>query len=104
MSPETRSAIHEKRVCDVAARITLAILGGALERAVAERLVKVKGKVGQSFDKIILELGTVAEKEKEKAKKAAAVSEAIVVEDVIEDPIDEAMDEARDEDDSEMEA
>jgi len=104
LSPETRSAIHEKRACDVAARITLAILGGALERGVAERLVKVKGKVGQSFDKIILELGTVAEKEKEKAKKAVVVSEAIVVEDGIEDPIEEGMEEVREEVGSEMEA
>lgn len=95
MSPETRSAIHEKRVCDVAARITLAILGGALERGVAERLVRVKGRVGQSFDRIILELGTVGEKEK--GKRGVVMAEGI------EDVVDEVMDEAREEVGSEME-
>jgi hypothetical protein len=101
MSPETRSAIHEKRVCDVAARITLAILGGALERGVAERLVRVKGRVGQSFDRIILELGAVGEKEK--GKRGVVMAEGIVVQEGVEDVVDEVMDEAREEVGSEME-
>jgi hypothetical protein len=62
LSPETRGAIHERRVCDLAGKIVLAILGGALPKTFTPLLQKFKGKVGQSYDKIILELGAVAEK------------------------------------------
>ena len=89
LSSETRGAIHEKRVCDIAARMTLAILGGALPKQFAETLQKYKGKVGQSYDKIILELGPIPEKAKPKAKP---VENAIVVEE--EDPIEDVVEDA----------
>jgi hypothetical protein len=88
LSAETRGAIHEKRVCDIAARITLAILGGALPKSFAETLQKYKGKVGPSYDKIILELGSIAEKEKPK-KKPEQISAGAVA-DPAEDPIEDA--------------
>ena len=88
-SNETRGAIHEKRVCDIAARMTLAILGGALPKQFAETLYKYKGKVGQSYDKIILELGPIPDKAKPKAKP---MENAVVVED--EDPIEDIVEDA----------
>lgn len=82
LSPERRSAIHEGRVCEIAARMTLAILGGALPKTLAQTLQRHKGKVGQSYDKIILELGTATEKSgKELVKKTLDPA-------VIEDPIE----------------
>jgi len=104
LSAETRGAIHEKRVCDIAARITLAILGGALPKSFTETLQKYKGKVGPSYDKIILELGSIAEKEKPK-KKPDQIA-AVAVTDPVEDPIEEAAvdDDAMMEAGSEMES
>jgi hypothetical protein len=71
--------------------MTLAVLGGSLPKAFAQTLQEHKGKVGQSYDKIIIELGV----DKPVAKKAApavqetAVEGVIVVQDeVVEDPID----------------
>jgi hypothetical protein len=91
LSPETRSAIHERRVCDLAARMTLAILGGALPKQTALTLQRHKGKVGQSYDKIILELTPAPEKPVKKPAPAPArlVEDAMkaVVEDVA--PIDD---------------
>ena len=69
LSPETRGAIHERRVCELAARMTLAVIGGALAESFAQTLLRYKGKVGQSYDKVILELGAVAGKS-QGAKKA----------------------------------
>ena len=88
LSPETRGAIHERRVCELAARMTLAILGGALPKQFVQTLLLHKGKVGQSYDKIILELGV--EKSGEKPVKKTA-EPAIVVEDghEIASPIEE---------------
>jgi hypothetical protein len=84
LSPERRSAIHEQRVCELAARMTLAVLGSALPKAFAQTLQRHKGKVGQSYDKIILELGTPAEKPgKEPIKKTLDPA-------LIEDPTDVA--------------
>jgi len=77
--PETRGAIHERRLCDLAARMTLAILGGALPKTFTQTLQKHKGKVGQSYDKIILELGTIPEKPAAPKKTAEPVE---VVEEV----------------------
>jgi hypothetical protein len=87
LSPETRGAIHERRVCELAARITLAILGGALPKSFTQTLQRHKGKVGQSYDKIILELGVDKPAEKAVAKKSAPV----VVEEAVEvaSPIEE---------------
>ena len=62
LSPEARSALHEKRICDLAARMTLAVLGGALPKSFAQTLQRHKGKIGQSYDKVILELGALVEK------------------------------------------
>jgi hypothetical protein len=89
LSPETRVAIHEKRICDLAARMTLAVLGGSLPKTFTQTLLQYKGKVGQSYDKIILELGM----EKPVVKKVAPVAvvedeEDIVVEAVIHDEIE----------------
>jgi hypothetical protein len=83
LSPETRGAIHERRICDLAARMVLAILGGSLPKTFADILGKYKSKVGQSYEKIILELGM----EKPVVKKVKAVP-AAVVEDA-EDPIED---------------
>jgi len=82
LSPEARSALHEKRVCDLAARMTLAVLGGALPKSFAQNLQQHKGKVGQSYDKVILELGVVPEKPAP-AKKPEIVQEP-VMEDMVE--------------------
>src|SRR5271168_4216987 len=38
--PETREAIHEKRVCEIAARVVLAILAASLPKTFAEQLLK----------------------------------------------------------------
>ena len=59
LSPEARGAIHEKRICELAARITLAVLGGVVPRSFSKTLQRHKGKIGQSYDKIMLELGDV---------------------------------------------
>ena len=80
LSPETRSAIHERRVCELAARMTLAILSGALPKSFAQTLQRHKGKVGQSYDKIILELGVDKPMEKPAVKK----SDPVVVEEAVE--------------------
>lgn len=78
LSPETRGAIHERRVCDIAGKIVLAILGGALPKTFIPILQKFKGKVGQSYDKIILELGAVPEQKALVAKKAATPASPVV--------------------------
>ena len=62
LSPEARGIIHEKRICELAAKMTLAILGDMLPRTFAQTLQRHKGKLGQSYDKIILELGSLVEK------------------------------------------
>jgi hypothetical protein len=77
LSPETRGAIHERRVCELAARMTLAVLGGTLPKTFSQTLLRHKGKVGQSYDKIILELGVEKPVEKSVAKK---VEPAVVME------------------------
>jgi len=83
LSPEARGAIHEKRICDLAARMTLAVLGNALPKSFAQTLHRYKGKLGQSYDKIILELGGMVEKPV--VKKADPVAaEPVVTGDVIE--------------------
>ena len=71
LSPATRGAIHEKRVCDLAARMTLAVMSGVLPQSFVQTLQRHKGKLGQSYDKIILELG--AEKREKPVKKSEAV-------------------------------
>jgi hypothetical protein len=84
LSPETRGAIHEKRICDLAARIVLAVLGGSLPKSFAQTLQRHKGKVGPSYDKIVIELGV----EKPVVKKAAPVTAA--AEEIIEDAPEDA--------------
>ena len=96
LSPETRGAIHERRVCELAARMTLAILGGALPKTFSQGLLRHKAKVGQSYDRIIVELGAVVEKTAVKVAKTAEVvpdaGENLVMEDAIEvaSPMDDA--------------
>lgn len=80
LSPETRGAIHERRVCELAAKMTLAVLGGTLPKSFTQTLQRHKGKVGQSYDKIILELGVDKPVEKAVAKK----SDPVVVEEAVE--------------------
>jgi hypothetical protein len=84
LSPETRGAIHERRVCELAARMTLAVLGGTLPKQFIQTLLLHKGKVGQSYDKIILEL--VVEKP---AKKIAEPAVVVQDEHEIASPIEE---------------
>ena len=77
-SPETRGVIHEKRVCELAGRLTLAVLAGVMPKSFAQTLQKFKGKVGHSYDKLILELEPEKAKEKPKVKpkeKLAPVEE-----------------------------
>jgi hypothetical protein len=57
LPPEARGAIHEKRVIELGAKMVLAILGGALPKSFSQTLLLHKGKAGQSFDKLLLELG-----------------------------------------------
>jgi hypothetical protein len=84
LPPEARGAIHEKRVIELGAKMVLAVLGGALPKSFAQTLLHHKGKAGQSFDKLLYELG-VESKPVEKAvepKPVAAVEqvEPVVVE------------------------
>jgi hypothetical protein len=79
LSPEQRSAIHERRICEIAARMTLAILGGALPKTFAQTLQRHKGKVGQSYDKIILELGTPGKESIKKTLDPAVIEDDIDV-------------------------
>lgn len=81
LPPETRGAIHERRICELAARVTLAVLGGVVPKTVAQTLLLHKGKVGQSYDKVIVELGTVVEKPVVKVTKT--VEPEVVVEDAV---------------------
>jgi hypothetical protein len=85
-SPETRGAIHEKRICDLAARIVLAVLGGSLPKSFAQTLQRHKSKIGPSYDKIIIELGV----EKPAVKKTAPVASA-AAEEIIEDAPEDAV-------------
>jgi len=82
LPPETRGAIHERRICELAARMTLGVLGGVVPKTVAQTLLRQKGKVGQSYDKVIVELGTVVEKP---VVKVAKTVEPEVITDVVED-------------------
>jgi len=90
--PETREAIHEKRLCEIAARVVLAILAGSLPKPFAEQLLKHKGRVGQSYDRILLELGisepkNVTKKSEKKViehKEPVVEEEERVMEDVVE--------------------
>ena len=82
LSPETRGAIHERRVCDLAGKIVLAVLGGALPKTFTPLLQKYKGKLGQSYDKVILELGAVAEKPVVAKKAATPIVERDVLEEI----------------------
>jgi hypothetical protein len=82
LPPEARGAIHEKRVIDLGAKIVLAVLGGALPKTFAQTLLHHKGKVGQSFDKLLFELG-VESKPVEKVvvpKPAVVEVDPVVVE------------------------
>jgi len=73
LPPEARGAIHEKRVIDLGAKMVLAILGRALPKTFAETLLHHKGKAGQSFDKLLFELG-VESKPVEKAVEPKPVA------------------------------
>jgi hypothetical protein len=86
LSPEARSALHEKRVCELAARMTLAILGGALPKSFAQNLQQHKGKVGSSYDKVILELGALTD-------KPVPARKPEIVQEPMEEMIEVAMDE-----------
>src|SRR5271155_4074875 len=85
LPPETRGAIHERRICELAERMTLAVLGGVVPKTFAQTLLRHKGKVGQSYDRVIVELGVVVEKPVVKVAKRAETEEVIpdVVEDVV---------------------
>jgi hypothetical protein len=61
LSPETRGAIHEKRVCELAARMTLGVIASSLPKTIGQTLLQHKGKLGQSYDKVVLELGIIPE-------------------------------------------
>jgi hypothetical protein len=67
--------------------MTLAILSGALPKSFVQTLQRHKGKVGQSYDKIILELGVDKSMEKAAVKKSdpVVVEEAVDVASQIED-------------------
>jgi uncharacterized membrane protein YsdA (DUF1294 family) len=84
LPPETRGAIHERRICELAARMTLAVLGGVVPKTFAQTLLRHKGKVGQSYDRVIVELGVVVEKPVVKVAKPA---ETEVITDVVEDVV-----------------
>lgn len=84
LPPETRAAIHERRICELAARMTLAVLGGVVPKSVAQTLLRHKGKVGQSYDKVIIELGATGEKP---AVKVAKTVEPEVIPDVVEEAV-----------------
>lgn len=84
LSPETRGAIHERRVCDLAGKMVLAILGGALPKTFTPILHNVKGKVGQSYDKIVLELGAVPEQKVAAVKKAPTPASHVVEREILE--------------------
>jgi len=85
LPPETRGAIHERRICELAARMTLPVLGGVVPKTFAQTLLRDKGKVGQSYDRVIVELGVVMEKPVVKVAKPVETEEVIpdVVEDVV---------------------
>ena len=59
--------------------MTLAVLGHALPKSFAQTLQIHKGKVGQSYDKIILELGLPSEKPPVKKVDPVVVEEAAEV-------------------------
>jgi hypothetical protein len=84
LPPETRGAIHERRICELAARMTLAVLGGVVPKTFVQTLLRHKGKVGQSYDKVIVELGVVVEKPVVKVVKTV---EPEVISDVVEDAV-----------------
>jgi len=84
LPPEARGAVHEKRVIELGAKMVLAVLGGALPKSFTQTLLHHKGKAGQSFDKLLLELG-VESKPAEKVmvpKPAADVAPVTVAEPV----------------------
>ena len=84
LPPEARGAIHEKPVIELGAKMVLAVLGGALPKSFTQTLLHHKGKAGQSFDKLLLELG-VETKPAEKGmvpKPAAQVVPVTVTEPV----------------------
>ena len=78
LPPEARGAIHEKRVIELGAKIVLAVLSGALPQSFAQTLLHHKGKTGQSFDKLLLELG-VESKPAEKATTPGPAAEVVPV-------------------------
>jgi hypothetical protein len=79
LPPEARGAIHEKRVIELGAKMVLAVLGGALPKSFAQTLLHHKGKAGQSFDKLLFELGAES-KPVEKAVEKAAVPKPVAME------------------------
>ncbi|GAO45762.1 hypothetical protein G7K_0014-t1 [Saitoella complicata NRRL Y-17804] len=59
----------ERQVCELAGKIVLAVLSGTAQEKYRERLEKMKGKLGVSYDRIVEELKGEEEKEREKGRK-----------------------------------
>lgn len=89
LPPEARGAIHEKRVIELGAKMVLAVLGGALPKSFSQTLLHHKGKAGQSFDKLLLELG-VESKPVEKFVQPQPAAEPVVVEELVENEVEDS--------------
>jgi len=86
LTPEFRRVIHERQVCGLAARLILAIIAGAIPKSFSELLRKHKGELGQSYDKLILELGIVEKSAEQRPAKGAELIEPLEAIEVLSEP------------------